>query len=235
MYLSQNTHDPAAVIHSPLASRASRKPSARSTASMRSTLVSETKCDPHARLRYAESGLEQKVLFLLLTHADIVDVWDQPVPQAFVDRLGKVKHHTFDYLATYRSGYRLAIAVKPHAKVVRRGFEIELKQIRKSLCKSFADDIALVTDRDLCPIQVYNARLTYYQTRCATPSADHALRSALSLVQGTCSIADWIAVAKSPAQGFGAALRLIQMGVVQMIVNERLSPSSLIRVNEGGL
>lgn len=90
----------------------------------------------------------------------------------------------------------------------------------------FADDISLVTDRDLCPIRAYNAKLMFYQTQKTTPEAENALADALPLLASEMTIFDWIYKAGCKTGGFAAALRLIAGGHAMLIRHERLSPLS---------
>lgn len=112
-----------------------------------------------ARVVYFESHLEMQVLEVLRARPDVADVAEQPPRVTWRDGSGVVRHHTFDFLVTLRSGERVAVAVKPVARVISSGVRVALAEIAAQIDPAFAARIVLVTDRDIDPVEVRNATL----------------------------------------------------------------------------
>ncbi|ATQ57211.1 TnsA endonuclease N-terminal domain-containing protein [Paracoccus yeei] len=112
-----------------------------------------------ARVVYFESHLEMQVLEVLRARPDVADVAEQPPRVTWRDGSGVVRHHTFDFLVTLRSGERVAVAVKPAARVISSGVRVALAEIAAQIDPAFAARILLVTDRDIDPVEVRNATL----------------------------------------------------------------------------
>lgn len=110
-----------------------------------------------ARVVYFESHLEMQVLEVLRARPDVADVAEQPPRVTWRDGSGVVRHHTFDFLVTLRSGERVAVAVKPAARVISSGVRVALAEIAAQIDPAFAARIVLVTDRGIDPVEVRNA------------------------------------------------------------------------------
>ncbi len=142
----------------PLPSRATRNIPKRSRASSRGAILAHLPSDNHARIIQYESKLEQQVLWLFLANKDVVDIREQPVPVFYTDHLGHRKSHVFDFWVQLRSGRRLAVAVKPAKRALKRNFARELRHVRRSMRKTFADDVVLITDQDFHRGEAINAQ-----------------------------------------------------------------------------
>lgn len=101
------------------------------------------------RIVQFESKLEYDFLCLTAVRADVHHIWDQPPAIQYVSADGQTKHHTFDFLVILASGVRIAVAIKPMQRVIRRNFITELERVAAATPKQFADQIILITDQHL--------------------------------------------------------------------------------------
>lgn len=75
----------------------------------------------------------------------------------------------------------------------------------------FADDVRLLTDADLDPVELHNARLLH-GVRVGDPVADEAAARVLAEMTGMASLSDLTAMTGCGAGGFRALLQLIRWG-----------------------
>lgn len=212
----------------PLPSRATRKPSARSKASSRGHVTGGSPSDASPRLRYFESKREQEVLYLLLARPDVTDVWDQPSPVSYRDATGRKRSHTFDFLITLTDGRRIAIAVKPAARVERQGFRDTLQLIRAATPLSFADEVVLITERSYTPSAARNAQKLHDYRRTADPEADQAIADLMQGLSGPTTIAELVETSGLGGRAFRAAFKAIYAGLLRVLDAGDILPSTRI-------
>ena len=189
----------------------------RSTASCRALIVAQPPAQDHPRVLNAESRLEEKVVYLTLADQNVHDIWDQPPAISFTDQSGKSRTHTFDFLVTFKSGHRRALAVKPLSKVYQKDFLSDLRQIANDLPRDFADKAALVTDRSFTRAEALNAeRLHHLQKEDDCP-ADDIIHDIAASLHDPISIADLSIKTGLKGRAFGAAFRAIYSGVLSQV------------------
>lgn len=201
----------------PRPSRSTRHISPRSRASLRGALVAQLPADRHPRRIVFESKLEQRVLHLLLARPDIRDIWDQPPSITYRAEDGRDKRHVFDYLATFISGRRIAIVVKPAQRASRPSFQNEFQLIRASTNVAFAHDVILVTDQSFNPAAARNAARLHEFRRFADPEADICIRNLIATFTGETTIAEVVSNSGLGGRGFRAVFRAIYAGIVQAL------------------
>ena len=121
-----------------------------------------------------ESNTELRVALVVLSRPGVVDLENQ-VPFSWVQSDGKSATHHFDFRVLMADGTRRAIMVKSEyrrrqAKVLR-----ELTQIAAQVTPNFADEVVLMTERDIDPVEFYNAEMMH-EMRRPDPEADAAAR-----------------------------------------------------------
>ncbi|MBJ2153961.1 TnsA endonuclease N-terminal domain-containing protein [Paracoccus sp. IB05] len=104
---------------------------------------------PRPRVIQFESMLEYRFLCLTLVRDDVVDIVEQPPALVYQRQDGTRAHHTFDFLLRMADGERIAVAIKPAERVIRRDFMTELRHVAAAMPKHFAHRIKLVTDEHL--------------------------------------------------------------------------------------
>lgn len=147
----------------PLPSRATRDVMKASTASSRGFLPLYLPAVKWFRQVFYESIPEKHFLLQTWLRPDFHDVWEQPPAVPFVNERGKRTHHTFDFLVTLSGGEKIAVAIKPWVKVQQYNFKHTLRLVKAQLPKGFADDVALITERQLNRAQSAKAQLKLAQ------------------------------------------------------------------------
>lgn len=138
------------LIHrAPEASRASRDVVRRSRASLRGSMIAKLPAFERPRIIHFESMLEYRFLCLTLLRPDVHNIQEQPPAIPYRRADGSTASHVFDFLVTLTSGERIAVAIKPTDRVIRRDFITELRHIAAAMPKHFAHRVKLVTDEQL--------------------------------------------------------------------------------------
>lgn len=156
-----------------------------------------------------ESHPEKKTLLLLLARCDIFDIWDQPPEVKYTRRNGDLAKHTFDYLATFASGEKVAIAVKPASRAQRLNFLQELAAVEACLSPTFADRVALVTEHELDPLEVRNAALLHMFRQMPDTEADQIIADELAVLREPVLLADLVKRTGLEARAFRAVFKAI--------------------------
>jgi hypothetical protein len=173
----------------------------------------------------AESHLELCHLLLLNADRGIVDLREQ-VRFRYGTRDEHV--HFFDAVATRTTGERIAFTIKPEDRLRSGRFLAEMQEIAWWVHrKGFAHDVRLLTDADVDPVDLHNARIVA-AVREPDPEADAAARAAARALAGAVSVKDLTAATELGARGYRAVLRLIRSRALQSVRRERITPSSLV-------
>lgn len=212
----------------PLRSTGTRNFAARSTCSVRGFLFAQFSDQERLRQIIYESHLERRVLLTYLARRDLADIRDQPPSIEYPSVTGGLRRHTPDFLATLRSGARIAIAVKPAAAVERLRFKDELARIRSAMPPLYADELWLVTDHDLNDADVRNAELLYIAKQTVDPEARTVVRKILASLQGARSFAKIQAEAGLGDRGWAALICAIHDGEGCIEPRRRISPRTLV-------
>ena len=212
----------------PHKSRATRQLSWRSKASLRGTLVAQLPADDHPRGIVFESKLEQRFLYITLARNDVHDVWDQPPAVIYWNAKGRTQTHTFDYLVTFKNGERVAIAVKPMAKVIKYNFIAELKMISNAMNKKFASRIVLITDQHFTKEEALNAAHYHTFSKISDPEADHRVAILASDLSSSSPLSVLMAQVGLEGRAYGAIVRAIYNGLLQVNLKERINVGTLV-------
>jgi len=202
-------------FRTPNPSRASRNIPMKRPSSCRAFIVAQPPAQDHPRVFHAESRLEEKVIYLSLADTKVHDLWDQPSAVAFTDEDGKRRHHTFDFLMTFKCGHRRAIAVKPSSKVYQKDFIGELRHVAKDLPQDFADSVALITERSFSRADALNAERFHFLKQHADPEADETLRDVAPSLPEPLTIAELGQKTGLNGRIFSAAFRALYSGILK--------------------
>jgi hypothetical protein len=217
-------------FRTPDPSRAARKISPRSRASMRGQLIAKLPAHNHNRRIVFESKLERDVLHLLLARNDVHDIWDQPPSVSYRGYNGELRTHTFDYLVTKTNGERLAIAVKPAAKVISRNFRNELLQVRQAMPRFFADKIVLITDQSFTKADANNAMRLHQFQHHKDLEADCIIADILKTWTHECTIADIVSQSGLEGRAFRSVFKAIYQGIVRVLEPGEILPRTRIAI-----
>lgn len=187
----------------PSASTASRRPSVRSKGSLRSFMVNHG----DQREIVAESGIERDLAAVLCADRRIVHVEDQPPPLRLRIDDRQVRR-TFDFRVTMRDGRRIAIAVKPAAKIERSGIQTVIDQAENQ-APWFADRFMIVDETKVTRTMGNLAREILHARRFKNEEHIAAVRAAIETVHGTLLIRDLVRLSGVGAPAWWAILYLI--------------------------
>jgi TnsA endonuclease N terminal len=190
----------------PRASRASRKIKIGDKGSVSGALIAND-----IKIWF-ESQLEYWVLLVLLARSDVIDVWEQPTPVEYVDDDGVVCTHTFDFLVTLRDGTRIAIAVKPAAKVDSTGIKRAVELIAEQMSPAFAGYVKLVTDKSFNIADRINAQLIHAVSDDNEPEDDAVVAKLVKKLRGETTVEKLVAASGLKGYGFRAVVRSIGAG-----------------------
>lgn len=181
-----------------------------------------------------ESKLELDTLYILNARHDIV--WIREQANFYCDPVKKTGRHVFDFMATLRNGRRIAFSVKPESRLSwrRKGqlpgedFITELQTVAYHVqLQNFADDVRLVTEEDLDPVDLYNAEVIA-AVREPDPEADQRALDLTRDLIGSRTIRDLARDIGMAGRGNSAILRLVRTGTLIGQPGRRLTPNALV-------
>lgn len=211
---------------SPLPSKATLLPPARSRGSFRSSLVLRTKADDQDRVFYTHSRGERNCLLLYAAMSNVHDIWEQPNRLSY-DSDGKIRHHTPDFLLTLICGKKVAVAYRPEERA-KAEYRRELRRLADQMPKGYADKLMLVTDRSFTREQAYNADLFHAFSKSPDPDADSALQDVLSTFIGHMSIENLCKLIGLVGRSFAAVVRAVFQGTLKQTCKGYLEQSSVL-------
>lgn len=201
---------------------------ARSKQTVRGFTLAKTPAEQHWRQIISASQGERETCLLSLAMPNLWNLIDQPKPVSFVDVDGRQRTHRFDYLAEFKNGRRIAIAVKPAERVERLNFKATLQAIKRDLPIGFADQVALVTERERHKVEVRNAELLNFFRRCPDQEADHIVAELIDDLFGEVPVIDLVQKSGLGARAFRATFRAIFAGRLNANTREHISVNTVV-------
>ncbi|MDJ1465638.1 hypothetical protein [Nitratireductor sp. GZWM139] len=183
----------------------------------------------------AESLLEAKAMTVLLARRNVLEVWEQPEPVWFVDHDGVKRKHTFDLLAQFDDGCRVAYAVKPYSRVRRTGLDLEIELIRQQSLAQIADKAVILTEKQISRARVYNAEQVLRARQMRNEQDCTELRRIVSDITGSVPVHALLKETPDPGLARTAFWCLIDDGVLEAInrdpLHTRICDHTFVRVN----
>lgn len=201
---------------------------ARSKLTVRGFTLAMTPAEMYWRQIISASQHERATCLLALADPNLWNLHDQPRPVAYIDATGRQRSHRFDYLAEYREGSKVAMAVKPSERVERLDFRSTLAAIRRDLPKGFADKVCLITERNHHPKEVQNAELLNFFRRCPDQEIDELVAERTIGLTEELSIGELIQPLDLGARGFRAVFRAIYAGLLKANTRELISINTIV-------
>jgi hypothetical protein len=182
-----------------------------------------------------ESALEDNHFHVLNARHDVAEMREQVFFYYGPDR---DQHHIFDVLVTLKNGTRLACTVKPAAKTTRRlkhqipgeDFLSHMQMVAGWVEKlGFADETRLLTDEDLDPVELHNARIVAaFRDQDADPGAEFIATSVIAAMQGGVTLRDLTIQIDLQERGYHALLRLVRLGELLPANGMKITPQTIL-------
>lgn len=174
-----------------------------------------------------QSHTEFQTALVLLARRDVVRLENQ-VAFEWIDVDGTRRTHFFDFRVTLRDGRRIAVVVKWSTKARKPQFKEVTTRIASQVPPAFADEVLVVTERHLDPIDVHNAELIH-AARLPEPDFDAAARRVIQCLTGAAKIGDLVSAAGHGGQVFRAIVRLIGAHELELVAHERIDYDTFVR------
>lgn len=207
----------------PARTRATLLPAVRSRGSSRGSIMRS------GREYVFHSGLEHTVGYVLSTRPDTADLWDQPPAVVYVDDAGISCRHTFDWLVTRTDGVKVAIAVKPAARVEKSGIRRVLDLCSMQIPTSFANRLLLMTEKDITAAEKHNASLIHSVSRAPFEDDDRVVDALIAHLKGDVTIGTLVEASGLDGWGFGAVVRAIASRRLLMTGAGRIDYATVVR------
>ncbi len=174
-----------------------------------------------------ESHTELCVALVTIARREVVDLEHQ-VPFEWVDPNGKTATHHFDFRAVMADGRRRAIMVKSEYRRRQSKVQDELAQIAAQVTPDFADDVVVMTERDIDPVEYFNAEIMH-EMRRPDPEADASARRVVGEIVASVQIQDLVEATGLGARGFRAVVRLIRAHELELVMKMRIAHEAYVR------
>jgi hypothetical protein len=173
-----------------------------------------------------ESHLEAQAALLLAARPEVQELVEQVLFDWF-DEDGKIHKHYIDLVATEHNGTVIGYAVRPLGRV-KDAYLAQLARIKEqAVAQGVLDDFRLFTERDVCPVEFFNAKL-FLSVRRPDCFGDPVARDVVGRMAGVATIESLVEQTGLDGMGFRALVRLIRSGHLQMVSYERIDHSSLV-------
>mgnify|MGYP003648116056 CR=1 FL=1 len=152
-----------------------------------------------------ESHTELCTALVTIARPDVVGLENQ-VPFKWVKPNGETATHYFDFRVLMADGSRRAIMVKSEYRRRQPKVQQELAQIAAQVTPDFANEVIIMTERDLDPVELFNAEMLH-EMRRPDPEADAAARRIVNEMVASVQIQDLVDAINLGARGFRAIVR----------------------------
>ncbi|MCT4371738.1 hypothetical protein CLG85_015995 [Yangia mangrovi] len=212
-----------------LAYRGQRRINPRSRSSCRIFAVYPDLETGFPRIYGMDSGIEHGNLVVTLIDPRVRQVHEQFGPVKFRKPDGTKGRHYFDLLITYKTGRRVAVAVKPTSRLASGRFLAELEQIKRAVVPDLVDEVRLVTEQCFSRTEAINAATYLRFSLCPDAEADARLEETVSELDGELTIADLIVLSRTGSRGFRAVYRAIFEQRLGLVSRGSINLHSIVR------
>lgn len=175
-----------------------------------------------------ESLLEYRFAICAIYRPDVIDVEEQIAPVAILPPgATEAVDRYLDFRVTFRSGRRFGISVKP-SKIARKPtFQYEVRQIAAAAIPRLADKLAVVTEHNICRIELDNAELMH-AARFAEPEIDRAIAHFAARMRGPTSVAAITDALDLRGDGLFAVCRGLSRQLLGFNRKERITGQTMV-------
>ncbi|MEM5543678.1 hypothetical protein WNY61_13115 [Sulfitobacter sp. AS92] len=173
-----------------------------------------------------ESHTELCTALVTIARPDVVGLENQ-VPFKWVKPNGETATHHFDFRVLMADGSRRAIMVKSEYRRRQPKVQQELAQIAAQVTPDFADEVIIMTERDLDPVELFNAEMLH-EMRRPDPEADATARRIVNEMVASVQIQDLVDAIDLGARGFRAIVRLIRSHELKLVIKVRIAHEAYV-------
>ncbi|MCE0505027.1 hypothetical protein LR948_06670 [Roseivivax sp. GX 12232] len=174
-----------------------------------------------------DSNTEMKWMLVLLARPNVAGLESQVLFE-WLQPDGKVGKHFFDFRVVMNDGMRVAIMVKSEDRRNQPKVQNELADVATRVPRGFADRVLVVTERDLDPVEYFNAEMMH-EMRRPDLDADAAARRLLFEIVGAVRVQDLVDAIGLGARGFRAVVRLLRSHELELTLNVRITHEAYVR------
>lgn len=181
---------------------------------------------PDNRVMIYHSRTEHDAIMAHMYRPETRDLREQ-VKFEWHDEAGEVRSHYFDFVQHTTDGRKLAYMVKAAARV--RGSFAEKAPIIacQAIDRGGYDDVRLLTEKDIDPVELANAMLIHGSRR-PDPVPDEAAARAVDMLEAAVTVGELVLRIGHHGMGFRAIVRLIGRGVLRLRDDERVTYASVV-------
>jgi hypothetical protein len=174
-----------------------------------------------------ESNLEKRVGITTYYRADVIDLYEQAPGFEWVDtETGEVHVHYLDFVATFVSGVRIGLIVKPEELVEKGDWRRKAQSISDCLPRTLADKVCILTEHNLDPVDEFNS-MWHHDVQRPDPEADTLAEALVRDQIGAARLGDLRDRLGLQGRGFRALVRQIKRGNLRLLNHEKIGPEAL--------
>ncbi len=174
-----------------------------------------------------DSNTEMKWKLVLLSRPGVAWIESQ-VHFEWVKPDGGKGNHFFDFRVLMADGKRVAIMVKSECRRNQPKVQDELADVAARVPRSFADQVVVMTERDIDPVEYFNAEMMH-EMRRPDPNADAVARRLFGEMVGAVQVQDLVDAIGLGARGFRALVRLLRSHELELTLNVRITHEAYVR------
>ena len=173
-----------------------------------------------------ESHLEMKAALLLYYSPATLDLIEQ-VRVPWRDKSDQLRDHYVDLVQTRKDGEIVGYAVRPQ-KRADFDYQCDLARIKEgAIGAGRLNDLRLFTEEDVCPIDLYNARL-FHSVRRPDGFAQPVVADVIRKLPPIVTIGEIVEKSQLDGMGFREVVRLIRSEKLQLLRHERIDYASQV-------
>ncbi|WP_226629683.1 hypothetical protein [Alloyangia pacifica] len=173
-----------------------------------------------------ESHLEAKAALLLAARPETGELIEQVLFEWYDDD-GEIHNHYIDLVVKEADGKTVGYAVRPMARAKETYLALLARVKEQAIGQGALDDFRLFTELDVCPVELFNAKL-FHSVRRPDCFGDPVARDTVGRMAGVVTIESLVEQTGLDGMGFRALVRLIRSRHLQMVRFERIDHSSLV-------
>lgn len=173
-----------------------------------------------------ESHLEANCAMVLAYRPNTKEIIEQ-VRFEWFDEFGEFHNHFIDFVVVRQDRTVTGYPVRPMNRVSQK-YLIELARIKaQAISQGVLDDFRLLTEEDVCPVELFNARL-FHSVRRPDCFGDPVAQNVLRSMKGVVCMGDLVEQTRMEGMGFRALVRLIRSGHLKTLGYERISHDAMV-------